>query len=330
MPITFHSTLGAMFVGFCVACVIFGVLSIQVFTYFRRFPSDRSVYKVLVAAIWLLEVLDQVLIGYSVYFYVISHYGDIITLVSKKIVWTLLVQTCIGSFVGLIVKSCFCTRVWRFSGRNVVITGTILFLVVATFVLAVVYTVRAFTLRAILQLELPHIKLIATIALASGVGTDVLTATALCYYLRKLRTGHRKSDSLVNTLTVYAINTGALTSAISLSTLLLYNLKPNTFYFMATYFALGKLYAISLLCTLNTRKIVRGRGTDRGGHTSTNPDVHFLVNHHTRSMLRSQPLQDKSTQIDVVQDISIAEDIKSSRGENSPNKRVYRYHYNYI
>ncbi|KAF8660474.1 hypothetical protein AX16_001619 [Volvariella volvacea WC 439] len=34
---------------------------------------------------------------------------------------------------------------------------------------------------------------------------------------------------------------------------------------MATYFILSKLYAISFMCTLNTRKIIRGRGTDRAG-----------------------------------------------------------------
>ncbi len=67
-----------------------------------------------------------------------------------------------------------------------------------------------------------------TAALATGVFTDVVTASALCYFLHKMRTGHKtydkqassetnsadlhtRSDGLINTLTIYAVNTGALT-----------------------------------------------------------------------------------------------------------------------
>ena len=52
---------------------------------------------------------------------------------------------------------------------------------------------------------------IATWSLSAGVATDLAIALALCYFLRKLRTGFKKSDSLVNMLCIYAINTGILT-----------------------------------------------------------------------------------------------------------------------
>lgn len=45
---SFDSTLGAASIGFSVSCVVFGVLSTQVFTYFQRYPSDRPAYKILV------------------------------------------------------------------------------------------------------------------------------------------------------------------------------------------------------------------------------------------------------------------------------------------
>jgi len=44
-----HSTLGAVSVGFFASSVVFGVLTWQVFTYFRRYPSDKPAYKVLVS-----------------------------------------------------------------------------------------------------------------------------------------------------------------------------------------------------------------------------------------------------------------------------------------
>lgn len=41
-------TLGAGFIGFSVSCVVFGVHSLQAFSYWVRYPLDRGVYKGLV------------------------------------------------------------------------------------------------------------------------------------------------------------------------------------------------------------------------------------------------------------------------------------------
>lgn len=89
--------------------------------------------------------------------------------------------------------------------------------------------------------------------------TDVLTAAAISWYLRKLRTGYQRSDTLVNKLVIYAvsrdtvqvtqhltwglcfqINTGLLTSAFSVACLITYGTMSNTFIFIGLYFVLSK------------------------------------------------------------------------------------------
>jgi len=45
---TIHSTLGAIFVGFALACGVYGVLTSQIFSYFRNYPSDKLHFKLLV------------------------------------------------------------------------------------------------------------------------------------------------------------------------------------------------------------------------------------------------------------------------------------------
>jgi len=120
-----------------------------------------------------------------------------------------------------------------------------------------VYAVEAFRLPELVLIS--KLRTIGTIALSFGVAADTIIAAALCFFLRRLRTGFESSDSLVHSLSIYAINTGALTSATSITTLVVYNAYPNTFHCMASYFVLGKLYAISFLATLNTRKIIRNR-----------------------------------------------------------------------
>ncbi|KAF8070023.1 hypothetical protein FPV67DRAFT_1651593 [Lyophyllum atratum] len=316
-PSSLDSTLGAATIGLCVSCTVFGILTTQVFLYFRRYPADRLFYKVLVGIIWTLEVVDQIFIIHFVYYYSVTHFGDLHALFAGNVIWCVLTEVALAALVGILVKACYAMRVWRFSNQNIFITGAIVLSIVAQFVFATLYVVKSFQWnRFDLTMKL---KTYAAFSLASGVFTDMITAGALAYFLRRMRTGFKTSNSLVNRLTVYAINTGAITSTISLSTLLLYNLKPEEFYFMAFYFVLAKFYAISLLCTLNTRKNIRGKGTDREGASGSKVefrprgDSFYMVDintQNTRPTARSHPESPikssrfKSIEIGVLQDVT--------------------------
>jgi len=50
-----ESTLGAVQIGFSVSCVVFGVLLSQAYAYFKNFPVDRSVYRILVSRLFSPE-----------------------------------------------------------------------------------------------------------------------------------------------------------------------------------------------------------------------------------------------------------------------------------
>jgi len=205
--------------------------------------------------------VDQCFIAYTVYYYTITNFASPLVLIVGSVLWSLLLQLLLGAFVGAIVKLCFAMRVWRFSQRNYPLTALLVVLTLAQLGLAIAYTVKAFYLQKLIFID--SLTLWASLTLGLGVLTDVITAGSLCYYLRKLRTGYSSSDSLVNNLILYAVNTGFLTSAVSLSTVILYNMMPHNFIFVLVYFVLCKMYGISFMTTLNTRKIVRGKGTDQ-------------------------------------------------------------------
>lgn len=264
----YHATLGALFIGFSCSCAVFGVLTQQMITYYQRYFHDKIVYKLVVALLWIMELTDLIFIGYAVYLYTIIHYGDFAYLMTQDVHWTLIIQVLLATVVGLVVKSAFAIRVWTFSKKNIWITGLISVMIMGQTGLALAYCVKAFQVRKLEHAS--QLKTIATLSLSAGVLTDLVIAASLCYFLRKLKTGFKKSDSLVNMLSIYAINTGALTSAVSGTTLILYNMFPEYLYFMGSYFVLGNLYAISFICTLNTRRVLRGVGTDNNNSTTEN------------------------------------------------------------
>ncbi|KAK0220479.1 hypothetical protein IW262DRAFT_1461732 [Armillaria fumosa] len=340
--LSIDSTLGAILVGFAVSCVAFGAILVQTFHYFTRFPSDRLAYKIIVTVLLTLELLDQIFIGHTLYFYTIINFANVLVLLRASFI----MQQLLGSICGTVVRVCFALRVWRFSKHNRLITTFLMILnsgVLGTAIGGHILTARLHDLKEgispsfqcqswLLSFALPSVfavaglRVLGTVALGLGVVTDTVTAAALCYFLNRFRTGHARSDTLVNGLVIYAINTGAVTSLISAATLTLYNVMPDNLIFIAAYFLLSKLYAISFLATLNTRKVVRGRGTtDR--NTSQSGGIAFQVTSRTHvSEPTSTDLQTNSHSAEFMKRcMNLKSDDSLGNGEVIPMHNIFHH-----
>ncbi|KAF8875697.1 hypothetical protein BD779DRAFT_206447 [Infundibulicybe gibba] len=96
----------------------------------------------------------------------------------------------------------------------------------------------------------------------SGVVADAIIATVLCCTLKKNRTGFRGTDTIVNTLVLYTINTTLLTTLCGFACLVTYAIWPQEFIFIGVYFVFSKLYFNSLLATLNSRESLHFQAGD--------------------------------------------------------------------
>jgi len=186
----------------------------------------------------------------------------------------------------------------------------LLLLVFGQLSLAIVFTVQSDALPALP--DLIQLRVVGTVALAIGVLNDIGVAIALCYYLQRMRSSYTQSDSLIRTLTLYAVNTGVLTSAMSFATLIIYNFMPKNFIFVGCYFVQSKLYGVSFVATLNTRQIIRGRGTE--GDVKKSPGFEIVVDRQCHTL--SIPLQTHSTKRTSDQDIE-------SRGEQEQRQQNF-------
>ncbi|KAJ8507439.1 hypothetical protein ONZ45_g10195 [Pleurotus djamor] len=109
--------------------------------------------------------------------------------------------------------------------------------------------------------RIPEITLVAATPFAIfAVLSDVAIAAALCILLHGSRTGFRKTNTIVTQLIVYAINRCILTSVVAIIEVIVFALMPESLWFVAIDFVIGKLYANSLLATLNSRNAIRERG----------------------------------------------------------------------
>jgi hypothetical protein len=303
---TISNTIGAVVIGWGISSLFFGMLCIQVWTYFQRYPNDHWSYKVLVIALWSLEALHQAFVGHIAWFYVVQNFGSFLELL-KPPVWTLSVQTLLGSLVGTIVKICFGMRVWKFSRGNYLVTGLIIGMAIAQFATAILYTLKSFHLHLG---QADQIKTIGSVALSLGVFTDVFTAASLSYFLHKMRTGFKRSDTLINRLIIYSVNTGTLTSVFSAAVLASYNLMPSNLIYIGIYFILSKLFANSCVATLNTRRFIHGRGTDH--EEATIPTFLMVAN-------TLPPPPERTKRNPRQQRVSITSNSNLNSNSNSPN-----------
>ncbi|KAH0826781.1 hypothetical protein J3R83DRAFT_5196 [Lanmaoa asiatica] len=143
----------------------------------------------------------------------------------------------------------------HFSNKSWLATGSVMILVVAEFLLTIIYNSKGIPFVTFSQFA-PWKGLSMAVNGVSAAG-DLLIAVLLCYMLQTSRTGFRKSHTLINKLMVFSINTGLLTSLFALASLVSIAVWPQSFIYITFYFCIGRLYCNSLLATLNARKGLR-------------------------------------------------------------------------
>ncbi|KAF8798688.1 hypothetical protein BYT27DRAFT_7203280 [Phlegmacium glaucopus] len=247
------STYGAAFVGMVVAAILYGVSCLQALYYFTN-QNDPWYIKLTVIVVMVLDTINQVSVSHLVYTYTITFWGD---LGQPLIVWSLGIAVVVTGMTAFVVQSFLTMRIWRLSGRNIYLTGSSMTLVVVSFGSFIFYIAKAIHLKDLASLSKIKNEAIAVNIL--GAATDLLIAAILCILLNLSRTGFQKSDTVINKLILFSVNTGLITSLCALASMIAIIVASNSFIYITFFFCLGRLYTNSLLSTLNAREMIRGR-----------------------------------------------------------------------
>jgi len=124
------------------------------------------------------------------------------------------------------------------------------------FSLGVYFTVQCLIFQQFSKL--PSLIWVTTLGLGSAAVADLLIAGSMVFLLKRARTGIPRTDSIITTLIIYAINTGLTTSIVAVICVVCFAFMPINFIWLSFFWILGKLYANSLLANLNARETLRG------------------------------------------------------------------------
>ncbi|KAI4528486.1 hypothetical protein K523DRAFT_260709 [Schizophyllum commune Tattone D] len=310
---TIHNTLGMLFDSLVVSTALYGAGMLQGWYYYRRYSQkDHWAVKSVIGLVLLLDTLQQGMFAASVYRYCVSNLGNPAFLGVLDEV--LIVQIFFVAAIALAVQLFYCYRVLMLSKKNWFVT---LFLVLmATSAFATVFTYCGFAVRYEMFADLARLKSISIAVNVTSAATDVGISLAMIWYLRRARTGFKRSNDLIKRLIMFTFNTGLPTSAVAIFACIAINVWPNTFIYMFFFFLEGRLYTNSLLVTLNSRSYIRNSvpETSESFGLSTGPS-------RSRSQYNSssRPAPDAITiKIDTVQHCDYQQSSEYSKESTSP------------
>ncbi|KAJ7642887.1 hypothetical protein B0H17DRAFT_1104819 [Mycena rosella] len=251
-------TLGALLIGGSIALVLSGVVTVQCIIFFKLYNSNEIwLRKAMVVAVWLLDVLHSAFIVTSLFDYFINFFGDRTRL--DYIPWSIGLSVVVTAAQTLIFHWYFAQKIHKSSGKKWWITIPIVILAFLRLLAASVSTVEMIRLHRYSAFNEKYPGWVFTTGLSLSASVDILITACLCYFLQKMRkrTASTTMAHVVDTLTLYTLENGFLTCLTTTATLICWLTMPNNLVFLGLHFVIGKLYANSLLISLNTRKELR-------------------------------------------------------------------------
>ncbi|KAJ8088594.1 hypothetical protein PM082_013837 [Marasmius tenuissimus] len=256
-PEYLSNTIGALEAGGMVSCLLMGIVTIQVYYYYRKFHEDRVALKIMVAFVWLCELGHSICISHTIYVVTVVYGTDRQIFSSPP--KTLSTAIFFGALSNPLIQTFFAWRIKGVAGAwtLTLICWTMSF---ARIVIGLVSFVEALKMAS-LQKFLTDWRwsILATIVI--GVMNDVLIALSLIWALIQRRGATASKDTVVviDTLILWTLETGLLTSMGEILMMILFLTMPDNFVWLSVFAFVAKLYSNSLMAVMNGRDTLRGR-----------------------------------------------------------------------
>jgi hypothetical protein len=250
-------TLGALLIGGSVALVLSGIVTVQCIIFFKLYPNEIPLRIAMVVAVWFLDLLHSAFIVTSLFTYFINFFGEREQI--DRIPWSIALSVVVTAGQTMIFHWYFAHKIYKSSGKNWWITAPIVILAFLRLFAASVSTTEMIRLHRYSAFNETYPGWVFTTGLSLSASVDILITGCLCFFLQKMRqrTASTPMAKVVDTLTLYTLENGFLTCLTTTASLICWVTMPNNLIFLGLHFVIGKLYANSLLISLNTRKELR-------------------------------------------------------------------------
>ncbi|KAE9391781.1 hypothetical protein BT96DRAFT_297907 [Gymnopus androsaceus JB14] len=246
-PFNANTSIGAFEIGTLLATTLFGATCIQVYIYFERYAKDHKLIKALVVFVWLLELGHTIAICHALYIMTVSWFTQPENLVILPV--SVDASVLLSGLIGPLEQAWFIHRLYTFS-KNKVLTGVCCILSFLRIFGSVALSGVSLQRLMLLEFDQKYWWLLMSIVIV-GTLNDGLLAGSLAWYLNKSKnqTVARATNSVLNHLIMWVVETSAITSVATVSMMICFFTMPANLVYIGAYVCLAKLYANALLAS---------------------------------------------------------------------------------
>ncbi|OBZ66795.1 hypothetical protein A0H81_13091 [Grifola frondosa] len=244
-----NGTIGANLLGVQFQMLSYGVLCACAWRYAQRSYGDSRWFKGMIFLAWCICTFSLCLTSHALYTLTITNFLSFAILNVKP--WSVNLLLVVNASVVVLVRLVFVYRLWRLCKSTNRIGFVVVVGVTLTIMFSLVDLVNDITIRSFVYAhrndQLEPRRVLFEVVFFSGLSADILLTVLLCVFLNGSRTGLRRTDSVINILILYAIETGLFPSIIEGAGMVAFYVRPGTFIFVAFYIQIANLYLIALL-----------------------------------------------------------------------------------
>ncbi|TFK88745.1 hypothetical protein K466DRAFT_652493 [Polyporus arcularius HHB13444] len=249
----------AIAVGACLALILYGQVSQGAYQYFRRYPKDGYDLKAIIAGLIIFHTIHTVCVTHVCYASLVgasSHSGEAL----YSFVFSLGSFWVVGpsSGITLIIAHCFfARRVYKLGRQPVAFSILMAALSVLLIGMTTFYVIEVIDGNG---LWLSKIEIIVVLGLS--LLANIALTWRLVLHLRNSRTGFNSTDTLINRLIHFSVNTGLLTGVLTLASIVILVAWPANFAYYPVTAVLAPVHASVVLAALNSRRSLVDRGSE--------------------------------------------------------------------
>ncbi|KAF8185525.1 hypothetical protein K438DRAFT_1723437 [Mycena galopus ATCC 62051] len=264
--------LGPWLIGSSLELILMGVLSCQQFVnYYNWYPEDGGRLRTAVAVLCVLNVLKSAECFASLWIFLINHFGDIqYDLGLSTTGWWDTANPLMVAILDFYVQCYFCTRLWAVSKRWWVVAPIFTLFVFALMSMVIgTYFIETAQERQVTDWFAAH--------LSSVFAGDVILSATTAYFLIKTKNNviSTQTAQLIHSLIRLGFQTATPAALVAMFNLIfsqMYRSNNPLLGYVEIAFnqVLPKVYAISMMYTLNVRRDIRIRAS--GSRTGSGSD----------------------------------------------------------
>ncbi|KAJ7229341.1 hypothetical protein C8J57DRAFT_191552 [Mycena rebaudengoi] len=248
MGTTYDLSLGCLLVSSWANMVLFTLEIKEIFNYFGRYKRDPVFNKIMVLTAVSGDILTVFACLSSTYLYTVSHWGELDYVASQP--WGIAGYVIGTGITGAAVQIFLARMVFKLTKQWIWLPILALFIMVgltgAGATAATLIVSRAISSRKGL------VKWV-TVWLSGCVAADTFITIILVAKFQTLQNAFVGTSDLLRRLSLAAIRNGSITTTVTIVTVILFKIQPETNSALMLEITIGRVYTLCMLSNLNNR-----------------------------------------------------------------------------